>query len=65
MRRWEMMYCDAATAASPNTDESEERPSSSMMTGKGITTVHSRLSTREAIMERDDNRILVSTTRMV
>ena len=39
--------------------------SSSMMTGSGTTTVHCRLSTSEEMIERDDKRTLVSTTRVV
>lgn len=41
------------------------KPSSSMMTGRGMITVQRRLSTREANIERDDSRMLVSTTSTV
>ena len=55
----------AARAASPSGEVFADRPSSSMMTGNGTRTVHRRLSTTEANMERDDKRMLVSMTRTV
>lgn len=56
------MYWDAAMAASPNTDVT---PSSSMIAGKGTTIVHSRPFTSEVIADRDDRRMLASTTKTV
>lgn len=56
----------AAFAASESRGESDmAKPSSSIMTGRGMITVQRRLSTRVANIERDDNRMFVSTTRTV
>ena len=55
----EVMYTTASWAASSSRDGLEERPSSSIMTGTGMTTVHRRLSTMDAMADREDNTTLV------
>ena len=56
-----MAACDAL----PSGEELEERPLSSMTTGTGMTTVQRRLSMTDASMDREDKRMLVSTTSIV
>ena len=57
------MYVMAVSAASPSWEVLAERPSSSIITGRGMIMVQRRLSVREEIIDKDDRSMLVSTTR--
>jgi len=64
--RLDEMNDRAAFDASASLNDSEvAKPSSSIMTGRGMITVQRRLSTREANIERDDSRMFVSMTSTV
>ena len=58
-------YVMAVSAASPSWEVLVERPSSSIITGRGMIMVQRRLSKREEIIDKDESRMLVSTTRTV
>jgi len=62
---WDEMYVMAVSAASPSWEVLAERPSSSHITGRGMIMVQRRLSMREKIIDNDDRRMFVSTTRTV
>ena len=62
---WDEIYVMAVLAASPSWEVFAERPSSSIMTGRGMMMVHRRLSMREEIIDKDERRMLVSITRTV
>ena len=62
---WDEIYVMAVSAASPSWEVLAERPSSSITTGSGMIMVQRRLSMREEIIDNDDRRMLVSTTRTV
>ena len=62
---WVEMYVMAVSAASPSWEVLAERPSSSIITGRGIMMVQQRLSMSEEIIDKDERRMLVSTTRTV
>ena len=62
---WDEMYVMAVSAASPSWEVLAERPSSSIMTGRGMMMVQRRLSMREETIDNDERRMLVSTTRTV
>ena len=62
---WDEMYDIAVSAASPSWEVFAERPSSSIMTGRGIMMVQRRLSMSEEIIDKDERRMLVSTTSTV
>ena len=62
---WDEMYDMAASAASPSWEVFAERPSSSIMTGRGMMMVQWRLSMSEEIIDKDERRMLVSTTSTV
>jgi hypothetical protein len=55
----------AALAASPRAVAFEANPSSSMIAGRGTTTIQCKLSTREVTIEREERRMLVSKMRTV
>ena len=57
------MYAMAVSAASPSCEVLAERPSSSIMTGRGMMIVQQRLSMREETIDKEERRMLVSTTR--
>ena len=59
------MYVIAVSAASPSWEVLAERPSSFIMTGRGMMIVEQRLSMREETIDKDERRMLVSTTRTV
>ena len=59
------MYDMAKSAASPSWEVLAERPSSSIMTGRGMIMVQRRLSMRDEIIDKDERSMLVSTTRTV
>jgi hypothetical protein len=62
---WDEMYDMAVSAASPSWEVFAERPSSSIMTGRGIMMVQQRLSMSEETIDKDERRMLVSTTSTV
>jgi hypothetical protein len=62
---WDEIYDKALSAASLSWEVFAERPSSSIMTGRGIMMVQRRLSMSEEIIDKDERRMLVSTTRTV
>lgn len=55
----------AVCAASPSWEVLAESPSSSIMTGRGMMMVQRRLSIKEETVEKDERRMLVSTTSTV
>lgn len=59
------MVPNAAVAASPIVVALLANPSSSIMTGRGTTTVHCNDSTREEKIDSDERSIFVSITRTV
>jgi len=54
-----------ARPASPSLKVLDERPSSSMITDIGMTMVHNTFLITAASNDREDKRMLVSTTSMV
>ena len=62
---WDEMYDMAVPAASPSWEVFAERPSSSIMTGRGMMMVQRRLSMSEETIVKDERRMLVSTTSTV
>jgi hypothetical protein len=54
---WDEMYDMAVSTASPSWEVFAERPSSSIMTGRGIMMVQRRLSMSEEIIDKDERSI--------